>query len=57
MKYTIGNHEDGYVVKKNNVPISLEGVGLLTFKTIEEAQEYIQLIHVSAYYISQGVPE
>jgi hypothetical protein len=57
MKYTINNYKDGYIVKKNNKPISLVGVGLLEFKTIEEAQHYINLIHESAYYISQGVPE
>ena len=57
MKYTISNYNDNYIVKKNNEPISLEGVGLLEFKTIEEAQKYIKLIYESAYYISQGIPE
>jgi hypothetical protein len=57
MKYTIDNHKDCYVVKKNNIPISLVGVGLLTFKTKQEAQEYIKLVRVSSYYISQGIPE
>lgn len=57
MKYTIDNHKDCYVVKKNNVPIDLAGVGLLTFKTYKEAQEYIQRVREAAYYISQGVPE
>jgi hypothetical protein len=57
MKYTIDNYKDGYIVKKNNKPISLQGVGLLEFTTIEDAQQYIKLIYESAYYISQGVPE
>jgi len=57
MKYTIDNYKDGYIVKKNNKPISLEGVGLLEFTTREDAQKYIKLIYESAYYISQGVPE
>jgi hypothetical protein len=57
MKYTIDNHKGCYVVKKNGNPICLEGVGLLEFKTIEEAQHYIKLVYESAYYISQGVPE
>jgi hypothetical protein len=57
MKYTIDNHKDCYVVKKNNIPIDLEGVGLLEFKTKEEAQHYINLVRESAYYISRGVPE
>jgi hypothetical protein len=57
MMYTIANYEGGYMVKKNNEPISLSGVGLLRFKTIEEAQHYIKLVVESAYYISQGIPE
>jgi hypothetical protein len=57
MKYTITNYKNGYIVKKNDKPISLVGVGLLRFETIEEAQKYIKLVHESAYYISQGIPE
>lgn len=57
MKYTIDNDENGYVVKKNGTPISLEGVGTLIFYSKEEAEHYIRLAIESAYYISQGVPE
>ena len=57
MKYTISKYKNDYVVKKNNDPVSLVGVGLLTFKTKQEAQEYIKLVRVSSYYISQGIPE
>ena len=57
MIYTIDNYKDGYIVKKNNKPLSLSGVGLLEFKTMEEAEHYIKLVVESAYYISQGIPE
>jgi hypothetical protein len=57
MIYTIYNYKDGYIVKKNNKPLSLSGVGLLEFKTMEEAEHYIKLVVESAYYISQGIPE
>lgn len=57
MKYTIDNHKDCYVVKKNGDPVYLEGVGTLIFYTMEEAKEYIQRVREAAYYISRGVPE
>lgn len=57
MRYTIGTHKNNYIVKKNGEPISLVGVGLLTFKTKKEASDYIKMVHEAAYYIKMGVPE
>jgi hypothetical protein len=55
--YTIANFGNGFVVKKNDKPISLEGIGLLLFKTYAEAEEYIVLVRTSQFYINAGIPE
>lgn len=57
MKYTISFDGNNYLIKKNGVPVYLEGIGLITFSTQQEAEQYIRMVHESAYYISQGIPE
>lgn len=57
MKYTVDVSGSSYIVKKNNQPVCLEGVGSLVFYSKEEAERYISMVYEAAYYISQGVPE
>lgn len=57
MKYTISFDGNNYLIEKNGVPLYLDGVGLITFSTRQEAEQYIRLVRESAYYISQGIPE
>lgn len=55
--YSVVNVGNGFIVKKNNQPLTLEGVGLLLFKTYEEAARYITSIRQAQWNISMGVPE
>lgn len=55
--YTVANFGNNFIVKKNDKPISLEGVGLLLFKTYAEAEKYIVLVRESQFYIDAGIPE
>jgi hypothetical protein len=55
--YTIDSIDNYYVVKKNNIPISLSGIGILRFDEKEDAERYIRLIRESQYQIRMGVPE
>lgn len=57
MNYKVVEYQNNYIVTKNDTPLSLKGVGLLIFDTKQDAQDYIKLVNVSAYYISQGIPE
>jgi hypothetical protein len=44
MSYTVSKMGEDYVVIKANKPVELAGVGVLKFKTIFEAEEYIRYI-------------
>lgn len=56
-KYTVDFMGANYIVRKNNIPVSLEGVGTLIFYTRSEAERYINMVYEASYYIEQGVPE
>lgn len=55
--YKVSAIDNYYVVEKNNMPISLVGVGLLRFDEKEDAERYIRRVYESDYYIRMGVPE
>lgn len=44
MSYTVSKMGEDYIVVKGNKPVELVGVGVLKFKTIFEAEEYIRYI-------------
>ena len=44
MSYTVGKSDEDHIVVKNNKPVELAGVGVLKFKTVVEAEEYIRYV-------------
>lgn len=44
MSYTVSKMGEEYVVVKDNKPVELVGIGMLKFKTVAEAEEYIRYI-------------
>lgn len=44
MSYTVTKSGEDYVVVKDNRIVELAGIGVLKFKTVAEAEEYIRYI-------------
>lgn len=55
--YTVHSENNYFFIKKDDIPLSLVGVGLLRFDDKEDAERYIRGVYEAAYYIRMGVPE
>lgn len=55
--YEIVNTEKGFVIKKNNILVSLEEKKPLLFETYEKAKSYITNTFQAKWNICQAVPE
>ena len=42
--YTVTKFEDGYTVVRNDTPVNLQGVGVVKFLTVAEAEQYIRYV-------------
>ena len=44
MSYTVSKMGEEYIVVRDNKPVELVGIGMLKFKTVADAEEYIRYI-------------